>query len=47
MGARAIAAAVRAVKGQPVDKTVVIPGILLARDKPQDIRSFRAQSDAR
>ena len=47
MGARAIAAAVRAVKGQPVDKTVVIPGILLARDKPQDIRSFRAQTDAR
>lgn len=47
MGVKAIIAAVKATRGQAVDKTVVIPGILLTRSKPQDIRTFRAQSSAR
>lgn len=47
MGVKSIMAAVKAAKGQTLDKTVTIPGILLARDKPQGIRKFKSQSDAR
>ena len=46
MGVRAIMAAVKAVKGQAVDKTLVIPGILLTRSKPQSIATFKARSGA-
>lgn len=46
MGVRAIMAAVKAVKGQAVDKTQVIPGILLTRAKPQAVAAFKARSGA-
>lgn len=46
MGVRAIMAAVKAVKGQAVEKTLVIPGILLSRSKPQSIATFKARSGA-
>lgn len=44
MGARAIMAAVKAIKAQPVDKAMVIPGILLTRSQPQAVRAFANRS---
>ena len=47
MGARAVAAAVRAVRSTEAgDKTITVPGILLSRDQPQVLHDFKAAQDA-
>ena len=34
-------AAVRTLKGEPVDKKRSLPGILLTRQKPDEVRAFK------
>ncbi|MCX6132337.1 MAG: substrate-binding domain-containing protein [Ignavibacteriales bacterium] len=41
IGSMAADAAVKALKGQPVEKKTSLPGILLTREKPDDIRKFK------
>ena len=41
IGSKAIDAAVKALKGEAVEKKVSLPGVLLTRDKPDDVKRFR------
>ena len=41
MGRSAVTSAVRAVKGEPIEKTVVLPGLLFDRDHPDTLRDFK------
>lgn len=46
MGRRAVAAAVKAVKNEPVEKTALLSGILFSRDQPDLLRAERARLEA-
>jgi ABC-type sugar transport system substrate-binding protein len=41
IGSMAVDAAVKALKGQTVEKKASLPGVLLTREKPDEIRTFR------
>ena len=41
IGSMAVEAAVKVLKGQPVEKKTSLPGVLLTREKPDEIRTFR------
>jgi ABC-type sugar transport system substrate-binding protein len=41
IGSKAVDAAVKALKGEAVEKKVSLPGVLLTRDKPDEVRRFR------
>ena len=41
IGSMAMDAAVKALKGQTVEKKASLPGVLLTRGKPDEIRTFR------
>jgi ABC-type sugar transport system substrate-binding protein len=41
IGAMAISSAVKAVRGEPVDKQVSLPGTLFTREKPDEVRKHR------
>ncbi len=41
IGAMAVEAALKVLKGEPVEKKVSLPGILLTRDKPDEVRQFK------
>jgi ABC-type sugar transport system substrate-binding protein len=41
IGSMAAEAAVKVLKGQPVEKKTSLPGVLLTRDKPDEIRKFK------
>ena len=41
IGSMAAEAAVKALKGQPVEKKSSLPGVLLTREKPDEIRKFQ------
>ena len=41
MGAKAIDAAVRAMKGEKLPRVEVLPGVLFTREKPDEIKIFR------
>lgn len=40
IGHQALTAAVKAIKGEPVDKKVVLPGMLFTRAKPEEIQAY-------
>lgn len=42
IGSLAVSAAVKTLKGEPVEKRVSLPGQLLSRLKPDDVRQFKA-----
>jgi ABC-type sugar transport system substrate-binding protein len=41
MGRSAVESAVRAVRGEPVEKSVVLPGLLFGRERPDELRAFK------
>jgi sugar transport system substrate-binding protein len=41
IGVKAVEAAVEALKGQPVEKKLSLPGVLLTRSRPDEVRKFR------
>ena len=41
IGSRAVGAAVRVLNGQPVEKKTSLPGLLLTREKPEEVRQFK------
>jgi sugar transport system substrate-binding protein len=41
IGSMAVDAAVRALKGEPVQKKVSLPGVLMTRQKPEEVRVFK------
>ncbi len=41
IGSMAMEAAVKALKGEPVEKKVSLPGVLMTREKPEDVRRFK------
>lgn len=41
MGETALEAAYMAIKGEPVKKVVVLPGVLFTREKPDEVRAYR------
>lgn len=41
IGSRAVEAAVRVLNGQPVEKKTSLPGVLLTREKPEEVRQFK------
>ena len=41
IGSKAVEAAINVLKGQKVEKRVSLPGILLSRDKPEEVRQFK------
>jgi ABC-type sugar transport system substrate-binding protein len=46
MGQAALEAAVKVIKGETVEKRVVLPGILFSRDKPDELRALKATLSA-
>jgi ABC-type sugar transport system substrate-binding protein len=42
MGQSAVEAAVKVLKAEPVEKSVVLPGILFSRDKPDELRAYKS-----
>jgi len=42
IGAMAVEAAVKALRGQPVEKDVLLPGILFTRERPDEVRAYKA-----
>ena len=42
MGQAAVEAAVKVLKSQPVDRAVVLPGVLFSRDKPDELRTYKS-----
>jgi ABC-type sugar transport system substrate-binding protein len=36
-----VEAAVKALKGEPVEKKVSLPGVLMTRQKPDEVRAFK------
>lgn len=40
IGHQALTAAVKAMKGEPVEKKVVLPGMLFARSKPDEVKAY-------
>jgi ABC-type sugar transport system substrate-binding protein len=43
IGSKAVEAAINVLKGQPVEKRVSLPGVLLSREKPEEVRKFKEQ----
>lgn len=43
IGSRAVNTALSVLKGEPVDKTVSMEGVLLSRDDPETVSAFRAE----
>ena len=43
IGVKAVEAAVDALEGQPVEKKLSLPGVLLTRSQPDEVRQFRQQ----
>jgi ABC-type sugar transport system substrate-binding protein len=41
IGSMAVDAAVKALKGEPVQKKVSLPGVLMTRQKPEEVRVFK------
>jgi ABC-type sugar transport system substrate-binding protein len=41
IGSKAVEAAISVLKGQYVEKKVSLPGVLLSRDKPEEVKQFR------
>ena len=41
MGSLAVDAAVRVLKGEKVEKKVSLPGVLMSREKPDEVRKFK------
>ena len=41
IGSKAVEAAINVLKGQQVEKRVSLPGVLLSRDKPEEVRQFK------
>jgi ABC-type sugar transport system substrate-binding protein len=46
MGTMAVETAIKAAKGEKVDAKVTMPGILLVRGKPEEVKAFQAKVDA-
>jgi len=43
IGSRAVNAAVRVLQGDSVEKRVLLPGVLLSRDRPDEVREFKTR----
>jgi len=43
IGSMALMSAVKVLKGEPVEKRVSLPGVLLSRQKPEEVRRFKEQ----
>jgi len=43
IGTKAVEAAVDALQGRPVDKKTSLPGLLLTRAQPDEVRKYRQQ----
>ena len=41
IGSQAVDAAVKSLKGEPVEKKVSLPGVLLTREKPEEVKQLR------
>jgi len=41
IGSMSVEAAVKALKGEPVEKKVSLPGVLMTRQKPDEVRAFK------
>ena len=41
IGSKAVEAAINVLKGQQVEKKVSLPGVLLSRDKPEEVKQFK------
>jgi simple sugar transport system substrate-binding protein/ribose transport system substrate-binding protein len=41
LGSKAVEAAINVLKGQQVEKKVSLPGVLLSREKPEEVRQFK------
>jgi ABC-type sugar transport system substrate-binding protein len=41
IGAQAVATAVKALKNEPVEKQVILNGVLYSRDKPDEVKAIR------
>ena len=41
IGSKAVEAAMNALKGLPVEKKVSLPGVLLSREKPEEVKQFK------
>jgi ABC-type sugar transport system substrate-binding protein len=41
IGSKAVEAAIRVLKGQQVEKKVSLPGVLLSREKPEEVKQFK------
>ena len=41
IGAMSVEAALKVLKGEPVEKKVSLPGFLLTREKPEEVRQFK------
>ena len=41
IGSKAVEAAINVLKGQPVEKKVSLPGVLLSRQKPEEVKQFK------
>ena len=41
IGSKAVEAALRVLRGEPVEKRVSLPGVLLSRDRPEEVRAFK------
>lgn len=46
IGSKSIEAALKVIKGEPVDKKVTMPGVLLSRGNPDGVKAFQAKVDA-
>ena len=43
IGGRAVEAAVKSLRGEPVERQVSLPGVLFTRDRPEEVRRHREQ----
>jgi ABC-type sugar transport system substrate-binding protein len=43
IGTRSVQAALAALKKEPVEKKVSLPGLLLTRTRPDDVRRFKSE----
>jgi ABC-type sugar transport system substrate-binding protein len=43
IGSLAVEAAVKTLKGEPVQKKISLPGVLMTRQKPDEVRAFKAR----
>jgi len=41
MGRTAVESALRALRGEPVERTIVLEGVLFSRDRPDELRAYR------